>query len=82
MVYVSFLYGGIHIWAIISTALDFLLTLNKPDQTGSKSFKFLFGHDKCHDDMITITVNWKERLRPKTCKKKDDALVWASTFTF
>jgi len=29
-----------------------------------------------------MTLSWKEGLRPKTCKKKDDAQVWASTFTF
>ena len=46
MVYVSFLYGRIHIWAIIPTALDFRLTINKPAERGSDSFKFFFGRDK------------------------------------
>ena len=32
------------------------------------------------NDMIAITSNWEERLRPPKCDKKDDPQVWATSF--
>jgi len=32
------------------------------------------------NDMIAVASNWKDRLRPSKCDKKEDQQVWATSF--